>query len=205
MPRRPLQHALDEIRFGPTRTLNLRASLPSAAEATKRAEGWLRAKQMEGAHEVLVITGRGSRSYARVPVVREAVRRLLHLLSVRGVVRDHTEHSPGAFAVRLAPASGRSASKPDRLRAIEPMGVVDPPVLDGLSESIRERLRALATGTLQALGVRDPSPQFVRDEMIRQCAELAATLPASASAAEQEERLGEAIGRAIEALYDEVG
>ena len=117
MTRRPLQHALDEIRFGPTRTLNLRASLPSAADAVKRTDGWLRAKQIEGVREVLVITGRGNQSYARVSVVREAVRRLLNLLSTRGVVVDHSEHSPGAFAVRLAPpTSPRSTAGGGKLQ-----------------------------------------------------------------------------------------
>jgi len=101
--RRPLQHALDELRFGRSGTLNLRASLPTAAEAVKRAESWLRMKQAEGAREVLIVTGRGNHSFARVPVVREAVQRLLAYLSTRGVVEQHSEHSPGSFAVRLLP------------------------------------------------------------------------------------------------------
>jgi len=91
--RHSLQHALDELRFGRTGTLNLRASLPTAAEAVKRTEAWLRMKQAEGAREVLVVTGRGNQSFARVPVVREAVRRLLSFLSTRGVVAEHSEHS----------------------------------------------------------------------------------------------------------------
>ena len=203
VPRRPLQHALDEIRFGPTRTLNLRASLPSAAEALRRTEGWLRAKQLEGAREVLVITGRGNQSYARVPVVREAVRGLLHVLSTRGVVMAHSEHSAGAFAVRLAPATAaRNVLRSERADSSSAV-VIDPPALDGLSEGTRGRLRVLASGTLQALGVRDPSPEFIHDEMVRQCAELANTILGAASAAEQEARLREAIERALDALYDE--
>ena len=202
MPRRPLQHALDEIRFGPTRTLNLRAALPSAAEAVKRTEGWLRAKQIEGAREVLVITGRGNQSYGRVPVVREAVRRLLHLLSTRGVVTDHNEHSPGAFAVRLAPAtSARSVPRHDRTGATEGDRAA-PPTLEGLSDATRQQLHALAVGVLHALGVRDPSPQFVHDEMVRQCAELAGTIPPHGSATEQDARLREMIVRALDTLHD---
>lgn len=203
MTRRPLQHALDEIRFGPTRTLNLRASLPSAAEAVKRTEGWLRAKQIEGAREVLVITGRGNQSYARVPVIREAVRRLLYRLSVRGVVIDHSEHSPGSFAVRLAPpTSARSAPSDDRANAGDASPLIEAPSLEGLSEDTREQLRVLASDTLHMLGVRDPTPQFVHDEMVRQCAELATSIPPSGSAAEQERHLRDAIGRALQSLYD---
>src|SRR4029434_5867410 len=99
--RRALQHALDELRFGRSRTLNLRTSLPTAAEAVKRTESWLRMKQAEGARVVLIVTGRGNHSFARVPVVREAVQRLLAYLSTRGVVEDHSEHSPGSVAVRV--------------------------------------------------------------------------------------------------------
>ena len=205
MTRRPLQHALDEIRFGPTRTLNLRSSLPSAADAVKRTDSWLRTKQIEGVREVLVITGRGNQSYARVPVVREAVRRLLHMLSTRGVVLDHNEHSPGAFAVRLTPLSA-ARSKPgvDGVTADDSSAPVAPPTLDGLSAATREQLRLLATGTFQILGVRDPSPQFIHDEMVRQCSELAATLPPGLSAAEQEQRLAGAIERALRRLDDEM-
>jgi len=203
--RRPLQHALDEIRFGPTRTLNLRSSLPSAADAVKRTDGWLRTKQIEGAREVLVITGRGNQSYARVPVVREAVRRLLHMLSTRGVVLDHSEHSPGAFAVRLAPlAAARSAGSVNSVASHDVSAATAPPTLDGLSDATREQLRLLATGTLQILGVRDPSPQFIHDEMVRQCSELAATLPPGLSAAEQEQGLRSAIERALHRLDDEM-
>ena len=132
MIRRPLQHALDELRFGRNGTLNLRTTLPTAAEAVKRTESWLRMKQAEGAREVLVVTGRGNQSFGRVPVVREAVRRLLAFLSTKGVVGDHSEHSPGSFAVRLLPMnagpsrqSGRTVSDVEQ--------TLHPPTLDGLS------------------------------------------------------------------------
>ena len=176
--------------------------MPSAAEAVKRADAWLRMKQAEGAREVLVITGRGSGSYARVPIVREAVRRLLGLLSTRGVVEDHSEHSPGSFAVRLAPLSAatarRSVTTADPISADGPV----PPTLDGLLPETREQLRLLAAGTLQALGMRDPSPEFIRDEMIRQCTLLAANLGPAATASEQEQLLQRAITHALERLDD---
>jgi len=201
--RRPLQHALDELRFGPTGTLNLRASLPSAGVAVKRTESWLRMKQAEGARDVLVITGRGNQSYGRVPVVREAVRRLLALLSTRGVVADHREHSPGSFAVRLAPLS--AAGAPRAASGAPPVDApTDPPNLDGLTGETRERLRVLAVDTLHALGVREPPPAFVRDEMIRQCAILAAALPPGATTADEREHLLRiAIARALERLDDD--
>ena len=201
--RRSLQHALDELRFGRTGTLNLRSSLPTAADAVKRTEAWLRMKQAEGAREVLVVTGRGNQSVDRIPVVREAVRRLLTMLSTRGVVLEHSEHSPGAFAVRLAPISAASARR-DVTTANVAEPVVAPPTLDGLTDETREMLRRLAETTLHALGVRDPSATFVRDEMVRQCSQLAASLPvAPASAAEREQQLRLAIARAIERLDDD--
>jgi len=200
--RRPLQHALDELRFGKTGTLNLRTSLPTAAEAVKRTETWLRMKQAEGAREVLVVTGRGNQSFGRVPVVREAVRRLLALLSTRGVVEDHSEHSPGSFAVRLLPLKASTTRQASRASTVlEPR--LDPPTLEGLSETTREQLRILASGTLQSLGVRDPSPQFLRDEMLRQCTQLATQLPNAGSADEREALLRTAIARAIERLDDD--
>jgi hypothetical protein len=200
--RRPLQHALDELRFGKNGTLNLRASLPTATEAVKRTEGWLRMKQAEGAREVLIVTGRGNQSYARVPVVREAVQRLLAYLSTRGVVEHHSEHSPGSFAVRLLPLSA-AVRRRDTQTTPGTAPVLDPPTLDGLTPATREQLRALATGSLQALGIRDPSPQFVQDEMERQCAQLAALLPVAAGAAEREAALQSAIARALERLDDD--
>ena len=132
MIRRPLQHALDELRFGRNGTLNLRTSLPTAAEAIKRTESWLRMKQAEGAREVLIVTGRGNQSYARVPVVREAVQRLLAYLSTRGVVEQHSEHSPGSFAVRLLPLSA-AAHRRDTPTTPAAAPVLDPPTLDGLA------------------------------------------------------------------------
>src|SRR5262249_26225354 len=100
-----LRQAFDEARFGAQRTLNLRDTLPTAVAATGGTEAWLGQQQVERADEVLVVTGRGNRSYAGVPVVREAVIRLLHTLKRRGVVTGHQEHSPGSFVVKLAPVS----------------------------------------------------------------------------------------------------
>ena len=202
MIRRPLQHALDELRFGRSGTLNLRASLPTAAEAVKRAESWLRMKQAEGAREVLIVTGRGNHSFARIGVVREAVQRLLGYLSTRGVVEHHSEHSPGSFAVRLLPMTTTVRGRETQSGSMA-VPIVSPPTLDGLSPETRDQLRVLASGTLQALGMRDPSSRFVQDEMERQCVQLAATLPPAATADEREAALRLAIARAIERLDDD--
>src|SRR4030095_1433330 len=106
------------------------------------------------------------------------------------------------FAVRLLPmtATVRARETPSDSMAVP---VVSPPTLDGLSPATRDQLRALASGTLQALGIRDPSSQFVQDEMERQCVQLAATLPPAATADEREASLRLAIARAIERLDDD--
>src|ERR671932_247884 len=98
-----IRQALEEARFGAARTLNLRESLPTVAEALARAEQWLRAKQVENAGDVLIITGRGRGSPGGVSAVREATLKLLHSLRRRGVVAGHTEQTAGSFVVTLAP------------------------------------------------------------------------------------------------------
>ena len=45
MPPSRLQQAFDELHFGPSKTLNLRDLLPTADQATTRAESWLRERQ----------------------------------------------------------------------------------------------------------------------------------------------------------------
>jgi len=73
-----------------------------------------------------------------------------------------------------------------------------------LTDETRDLLRRLATATLSALGVRDPSPHFIRDEMERQCGQLAASLPPGAAPATERERmLQSAIMRAIERVDDD--
>src|SRR5262245_45437664 len=98
-----IQHAFDELRFGPARTLNLREHLPTANEARTRAERWLRGKQVERAGEVLVITGRGKHSEGGTPVVRQAIVQLFASLRRRNVIEAWAEHTPGSFVVTLAP------------------------------------------------------------------------------------------------------
>ena len=111
-----LHRAFDEARFGSARTLDLRSSMPTGAEAVRRAEPWLRERQMARAGEVLVITGRGRDSPGGIAVVREAIRKLLGALKRKGVVGDVAEHTR-RFVRGDAGAGTRACSRPCRARA----------------------------------------------------------------------------------------
>jgi hypothetical protein len=180
MRRRPIvQQAFDEARFGATRILNVRDSLPSGAEAARRADGWLRSKQMERAGEVLIITGRGSGSVGQVPVVREEIRKLLNALRRAGVVEQFGEHNPGSFVIQMAPlralfeAPRRERSAPPP----EPSSPLVPPTLTGLDPSTRRSLHQLATISLESLGLVAPAETLVVAEMERQFALLVCGAP----------------------------
>lgn len=175
MDHHALQRALDEARFGAARTLNLRASLPTAAQAATRAEAWLREKQASRAGEVLIVTGRGNQSPGGVSVVRTAVEKRLAALRRRGVVREFTEHTPGSFVVRLAPMSALRAA-PRRRRDAGPPPPSDPASLGALSSESLALLRHVALQSLRELGVHDPAP-FVQEEMVAQFAHVAAGVP----------------------------
>jgi hypothetical protein len=167
-----LAQAFDEARFGPARTLDLRTSMPTAVEATRRAEPWLRERQMARAGEVLLITGRGHGSPGGIGVVRRAIEGLLTRLRRIGVVARVRIHTPGAFVVELAPIRSLFETKPRaRQREIEAVPV-DPTGLDALDAETRRELRLLAGYSLTRLGVQ-PTETFVRDEMLRQFAILA--------------------------------
>lgn len=174
-PRSAVFTALDEARFGPSRTLNLRSMLPTVAQATARTESWLREKQAGRAQEVLIITGRGNQSPGGVSVVRDATIRLFASLRRRGVVRSAREHTPGSFVVELAPLSAvREAPKRRRERA-DPI-VARPGELGGLADETLTLLRQVAARALEALGVRDPAP-FLEHEMLAQFAHVSRAVP----------------------------
>jgi hypothetical protein len=189
-----LQQAFDEARFGPARTLNLRGSLPTADQATVRADSWLRQQQIERAGEVLIITGRGNNSAGGFSVVREAVIRLLHALRRRGVVSGHAEHTPGSFVVTLAPVSalwespkrnaGRGVAAPSRT----------PPSLDELDAETRQLLRNLAERALEGLGIKDTA-DFLHGEMLKQFGAIARSV---GDAPGREDRLRLAIRAALD-------
>src|SRR5436305_2104633 len=142
LPMSGLRQAFDEARFGSGRTLNLRETLPTAAEAVARTEAWLRQQQVQlssgdAAAEVLIITGRGNNSDTGISVVRSAVEGLIHRLKQRGVVAAHQEHTAGSFVVTLAPVHALW-NQPTRARVSEPPAPADPPSLDALDQETRQ-------------------------------------------------------------------
>jgi hypothetical protein len=201
MPRSPrgLQRAFDELRFGPSRILSVRDTLPSAREAEHRVEQWLRTKQVERAGEVLVITGRGAGSVDQVPVIRGAVQKLLGTLRRRGVVSEVQEHTPGSFVVRLAPMRALFEAT-RRQKDPAPPSQASPKGLQELEPATRERLRLLAVRSLESLGLRRLDAGFVSDEMERQFALLARGVPESG---DRDRWLRDAIDRALEEFETE--
>ena len=174
-PHIALHRAFDEARFGPARTLDLRASLPTAAEALRRAEPWLRERQMARAGDVLVVTGRGKGSPGGVPVVREAIRRLLTTLRRKGVVASVEEHSAGSFVVTLAPVRALFETVPRSRSNDARVKPGDPHELRALDAATRAQLRALAQRSLEVLGA-PRTEGLVHDEMVRQFSILASAV-----------------------------
>ena len=163
-----IARALDEARFGPARTLDLRAGRPSVAEAVRRAEPWLRERQMACAGDVLIVTGRGAGSPGGVGAIRQAMQTLLVRLKRVGVVERTVEHNPGAFAVKLAPIRALfETALRSRHRELKQAEIVDPAGLAALESETRSDLRRLAERSLFQLGV-PVTPSFVEDEMLRQ-------------------------------------
>lgn len=164
---RVLARALDDARFGPARTLDLRTGLPSVSEALRRAEPWLRERQMALAGEVLIITGRGAGSPGGIGAIRNAIADLLIRLRRAGVVTSTKEHNPGAYSVVLAPIRTLFETSPrTRNRTPEPNLSADPAGLAILDVETKAELRRLAEYTLAELGA--PITQtFVNDEMLR--------------------------------------
>lgn len=170
--------AFDLLRFGHANTLDLRTSLPTGTDATRRAEAFLRERQVAGATAVLVITGRGNQSTDGIAVVRPAVAALLAKLRRRGVVAHWSEHTPGSFAV--TPASLRTLLESPRRHGDRPQPPpADPASLSALDPTTREALRRLAERSLQLLGA-PAHGSFLQDEMLRQFSVLGAAVPMGA-------------------------
>ena len=186
-----VKRALDEARFGGDRTLNLRASLPTVQEALRRTEAWLRERQVAGVTEVLVITGRGNASEDGHSVVRESIVKLLRALRRQGVVDDSTQHTPGSFVVVLAPT--RRLWEAPRRKKDAPRSPSPAAPLPGLDPATAVLLRELASRSLAALGVQDPTV-FLEKEMATQFAALVRGLP---DGPDREARLRDAIQRAL--------
>jgi hypothetical protein len=158
-----LPRAFDELRFGPARTLDLRSSRPSARDAESRADAWLRERQSTIRGEVLIITGRGKGSYGGEAVVRPAVLKRLGRLQRQGVVADVREHTPGSFAVKLAPLS-ELLTAPRRIKDPPPGRAAAPEAVAGLRPATIAALRALAERSLEVLGA-PRTAQLVEAEM----------------------------------------
>jgi hypothetical protein len=170
-----LDRAFDDLRFGSSRTLNLRALQPTALQATALAERWLREQQVLGADEALVITGRGNNSVDGYSPVRESIVKLLPSLRRRNVIAGYAEHTPGSFVITFAPV--RALFETPKRRREKPGPVPRPPSLQGLDEETVRQLRDLAVMSLAVLGLNSPTRVQLEDEMLRQFTVLSAALP----------------------------
>jgi len=192
-----LRQAFDEMRFGADRTLNLRTHHPSREQAMRRAENWLRERQMSRAKEALVITGRGNNSPDGVSVVREAIVQLLASLRRRGVLADVLEHTPGSFVVTFAKLSAvRDA--PQRARNPHEPPPPDPAALAALEPATRAVLRRLAKRAIEELGV-EATAGFVEQEMLAQFGAAAAGVPDGPG---REQRLRDALEATLREFDD---
>ena len=114
--------AFDEAEFGTKNILNLRESLPSAADARHRAEAWLRERQVSRSSEVLLITGRGNQSPDGISTVRAAIVALLPALRRRCLMARLRHGLSGDDPGRARPRGGnrggsRIRSRPKETRA----------------------------------------------------------------------------------------
>jgi hypothetical protein len=190
--------AFDESEFGPKNTLNLRESLPSAADARFRAEAWLRERQVGGAAEVLIITGRGNQSPNGVSAVRDAILGLMPSLRRRGVVAEWREHSPGSVVVTLGSIRTLLEAPRRKRERGAAQELPNPAPLVNLEPATMQLLRQLAIRSLDSLGVRKPE-DFVESEMLAKFNSLAAGIKPGV---EGEARLRSAIKTALDELDD---
>ena len=188
--------AFDEAKFGQKNTLNLRESLPTAADARFRTEAWLRERQVSKAGEVLVITGRGNQSPNGISPVREAILALLPLLRRCGVVSEWREHSPGSFVVRLGSITSLLDAPRRKRDSRSSRPVSNPKSLEGLESSTLSLLRRLAIRSLESLGIREPAA-FIEAEMLSKFNSLAGGVTPGQ---EGESRLRDAITTALDHL-----
>jgi len=189
-----LWHALDEAAFGAERILNLRDSLPSAADARARAESWLRARQVTRPDEVLIITGRGNQSVGGVGIIRKEIIGMMPSLRRRGIVESWKEHSPGSIVVKLAPTSALFSVGKRRRDASREKDPDAEHAVSGLERETGALLRQLALSNLDALGIDNAEP-FVCAEMARCFSILSSAIP---EAERTEAALRSSIRNAIE-------
>ena len=185
--------SLERARFGPLRTLNVRASMLSGEESARRVESWLRSKQVELTGEVLIITGRGTGSIGGVPVVKEATQRVLARLRRAGVIRAFGEDTPGSFVVQLATIRSLLEA-PKRREKGQPASLRITSSIQGLKTETRDQLRYLAGRAIDALGVKRATESQINVEMERQFSVIARTAP---SGVDTDKWLESAISRAL--------
>ncbi len=191
----PIGRAFDEIRFGASRTLNLRAQQPTATQAATQTEAWLRTLQVQGAVEALIITGRGLRSVDGYSPVREAIVKLLPSLRRRNVISGFEEHTPGSFVILFAPVRALFEAPLRRRERGPKIAKPLPQTLAALDEETQRQLRDLAALSLAVLGVKSPTRLQIEDEMARQFSVLTVAL---ADDGDREALLQQAIMRAAE-------
>jgi hypothetical protein len=192
----PVLKAFDEAEFGTKNVLNLRESLPTAADAKFRAEAWLRERQVSGVREVLLITGRGNQSPGGVSAVRAEILALMPALRRRGVVTEWREHTPGSLVVKLGTISSMLEAPRRKRDRVQPAAPPDPKAISALDSATLSLLRRLAIRSLESLGVRDHE-KFIESEMLSQFNSLAASVPAGEGT---EAKLRQVISAAIEQI-----
>lgn len=170
MPRRAeseeaggLAAALDRARFG-AMVLDLHPLRPTALQAAAHVRRWVLEKQVAGAREALIITGRGRHSPDGTSPVRDAVSVALTRLTRDGVVQGAAPHTEGSFVVTFAPLTARLDAAARRRDPAPP-----PPSperrLQGLPDHLVEALEDLAAARLDRLGVQRATSEQVVSEM----------------------------------------
>jgi hypothetical protein len=132
-----------------------------------------------------------------VAVVRPAVERRLAQLRRQGVVAEVREHSPGSFAVVLAPMRALFAA-PRRTRHAAAAPRPDPAGLRALAPETRAVLRELATVSLHSLGAPH-TEALLANELAHVFGKLAKAVGPGAN---REARLHEAAVAALEDARD---
>jgi hypothetical protein len=126
----------------------------TGGEARVRAELWLRDRAADGERTVVVVTGRGNRSFG-LPVLRGEVEGVLAKLRGQVVIAwEHTDGG-GGFRVTLRPA-----------RSAIPRPAAADPLLRGAPPELRRR----AEEALAELGIA-ATPELVGAEIRRILAE----------------------------------
>ncbi|HEX6315418.1 MAG TPA: hypothetical protein VFZ73_11190 [Gemmatimonadaceae bacterium] len=170
----------------------------TGSDSAKRVETWLRSKQVELNGEVLIITGRGAGSFAGVPVVKEATRKVLNRLRRQGVVEAFAEDTPGSFVATLAPLRALLEA-PRRRGTPPPVPHKGRSTIAGLRAEVQERLHYLASRSLDALGVSNASEKQIASEMERQFSMISRTVPASV---DPDSWIDQAVNRALQEYAD---